>query len=236
MILFFCEFFRKNLQSVFFIDIFLCNMGKKKDSDMKKIVIAGIVLAGLVAVWAMIPSGWEIRNENPSGDEILCFGDSLTYGTGAKEGMAYPSRLSKIIGLPVINLGVPGDTTETALSRLEEDVLSGTPRIVLITLGGNDLKNRISREKAFGNLRKIVEAIQSEGALVVIGGLDFGPFGRGFAGEYERLAKETGSVLVPDVFDGIWGDRDLMSDAIHPNSDGYAIMAEHFYKAIRPYL
>ena len=121
---------------------------------MKKIVIAGIFLAGLVAAWAMIPSGWEIRNENPSGDEILCFGDSLTYGTGAKEGMDYPSRLSKIIGLPVINLGVPGDTTETALSRLEEDVLSGSPQIVLITLGGNDLKNRFSKEKAFGNLRK----------------------------------------------------------------------------------
>ena len=203
---------------------------------MKKVVIAGIVLAGLVAVWAMIPSGWEIRNGKPSGDEILCFGDSLTYGTGAKEGMDYPSRLSKIIGLPVINLGVPGDTTETALSRLEEDVLSGSPRIVLITLGGNDLKNRFSKEKAFGNLRKIVEAIQSEGALVVIGGLDFGPFGRGFAEEYERLARETGSVLVPDVFDGIWGDRDLMSDAIHPNSDGYAIMADHFYKAIKSYL
>ncbi len=34
----------------------------------------------------------------------------------------------------------------------------------------------------------------------------------------------------------IMGKRDLMSDAIHPNSRGYSIMANHFYKALKPYL
>ena len=47
---------------------------------------------------------------------IVCFGDSLTYGTGAQPGADYPSQLSSMIGKPVINAGVPGDTTARALS------------------------------------------------------------------------------------------------------------------------
>jgi lysophospholipase L1-like esterase len=28
----------------------------------------------------------------------------------------------------------------------------------------------------------------------------------------------------------------LMSDAIHPNANGYAVMADHFHRALRRYL
>ncbi|MDY7033640.1 MAG: arylesterase, partial [Thermodesulfobacteriota bacterium] len=63
------------------------------------------------------------------------------------------------------------------------------------------------------------------------------PFwGRGFSDAYKELAKETGSVLVPNIFKDIMGKSDLMSDSIHPNSAGYAIMAERFYRALKPYL
>ena len=58
------------------------------------------------------------------GEKIICFGDSLTYGTGASRGMDYPSQLSKMISRPVINAGVSGDTTARALQRLERDVLA----------------------------------------------------------------------------------------------------------------
>ncbi len=73
--------------------------------------------------------------------------------------MDYPLRLSEMLGEPVVNAGVPGDTTEAALRRLDEDVLEEDPRIVLITLGGNDLKNGVEKEVAFDNLRQITEAI-----------------------------------------------------------------------------
>ncbi len=90
-----------------------------------------------------------IKNTGRQARSIVCFGDSLTYGTGASLGMDYPSQLSRLIGKPVINAGIPGDTTATALSRLDRDVLGRSPRIVLITLGGNDLKNRQDRDRAF---------------------------------------------------------------------------------------
>ena len=96
-------------------------------------------------------------------DVIICFGDSLTAGTGADPGMDYPTQLSRIIAKPVINAGVPGDTTTRALKRLQRDVLSRSPDVVLITLGGNDLKTGVVKDTAFKNLKRIVESIQGQG-------------------------------------------------------------------------
>jgi acyl-CoA thioesterase I len=176
----------------------------------------------------------KIQNAQPLGENIICFGDSLTFGTGATQGMDYPSQLSHMISRPVLNKGVPGDTTARALARLDQDVLS--PRIVLITLGGNDLKNGIPKDTAFQNLKIMVESIQAKGALVVVGGIDLPFWGRGYGEGYEQLCKETGAILIPNILDGIIGNRQLMSDSIHPNDAGYTIMAERFYKVLNPYL
>ena len=126
--------------------------------------------------------------------------------------------------------------TSTALARLERDVLERSPRIVLITLGGNDLKNRQDRDQAFRNLKTIITTIQGRGALVIVGGLDIPVWGRGFQEQYRKVCEETGAVLVPDALKGLLGNPEKMSDAIHPNDAGYGIMAGYFHEAIKPYL
>ncbi|HKJ13914.1 MAG: arylesterase [Desulfobulbaceae bacterium] len=170
------------------------------------------------------------------GDNIICFGDSLTFGTGAPRDKSYPAQLAEMIGQPVINSGIPGDTTDRALRRLERDVLSKSPRIVLITLGGNDLKNGVNKKTAFKNLKDIVDTIQASGALVVFGGIRLLFWDRGYEEEYEKLAAETGALLVPDILGGLMGHEELMHDTIHPNGAGYKIMAQKFYTRIEPYL
>jgi len=201
----------------------------------KSVVYLLIVLAVLLAYFLFTPSR-EIKNADPSGTNIICFGDSLTYGTGASGGKDYPSQLSALISKPVINAGVPGDTTSRAMKRLESDVLSRNPRIVLVALGGNDLKNGVPLAKARDNLKTIIESIQNRGALVVLGGIDVPLWGRGYGKAYKNLADELGTVLVPNVLDGIFGNPELMSDPIHPNDKGYTVMAEMFHDALKPYL
>jgi acyl-CoA thioesterase-1 len=201
---------------------------------MKKVIIFVLLtIICLIAGYMIFSSSPEITNAHPLGENIICFGDSLTYGTGATPGMDYPSQLSALTGRDVINAGVPGDTTGDALQRLERDVLKRSPRMVLITLGGNDLKNKVPKDAAFSNLKAIIEAIHETGALVVVGGINFG---RGFNREYVRVCSETGAVLIENIYKGIFGRRHLMSDLIHPNDQGYRIMAEHFYEAMKPYL
>ena len=201
----------------------------------KSIVYALLSLTALSAYLLLKPSR-EIKNADPSGTNIICFGDSLTYGTGASGGKDYPSQLSALISKPVINAGVPGDTTSRAIKRLESDVLSRNPKIVLVALGGNDLKNGVPVKRASENLRTIVESIQKRGALVILGGIDVPLWGRGYGKAYKNLADELGTVLVPNVLDGIFGNPKLMSDPIHPNNEGYTIMAEMFHDALKPYL
>lgn len=199
---------------------------------MKKIVAALALLAAMAVAYQLWRPAPEFEPLSLTGENIICFGDSLTSGFGASAGMDYPTRLARLLGKPVINAGVAGDTTRRALQRLERDVLSRSPRVVLITLGGNDLKNRIPRETAFGNLKTIVQKIQNAGALVIVGGIDLPVFGRGFGKGYKAVADETGAILIPDILEDIFGNRRLMSDPIHPNDDGYAQMAERFYDAI----
>ena len=201
---------------------------------MKKTLF--FLLAAAILFWGyrIFVSQPQVKNKSIPYDTIICFGDSLTYGTGAVPGMDYPSQLSKMISKPVINAGVPGDTTASALTRLQRDVLSRFPDVVLITLGGNDLKNGVAKEVAFKNLKRIVESIQGQGARVIIGGLKFPMRDRGFARGYKDLADQTGAVLIPDIFKDIMGNRKLMSDPIHPNGDGYKIMAERFLEAMFP--
>ena len=199
---------------------------------MKKLIY--FILAGLIllAGYKFLTSTHQDFSDRSVGEKIICFGDSLTYGTGASKGKDYPSQLSKMISRPVINAGVPGDTTASALERLERDVLAYSPDIVLITLGGNDLKNGVASDSAFKNLKKIVNLIHNQGARVIIGGLSIPFRDRGCGRGFKNLADETDAILIPNILEGIMGNRNLTSDPIHPNGAGYKIIAERFYKAI----
>lgn len=203
---------------------------------MKKIIIPILAVLVLLIGYKIFFSRPAVRNSQPFGENIICFGDSLTFGTGATENMDYPSQLSRMISTPIINAGIPGDTTAMAIARIEKDVLSKSPRMVLITLGGNDLKNRMSKETAYQNLKNIIVSIQNQGALVIVGGIDIPFWGRGFGEMYQKVCEETQALLIPNIFAGIIGDKSLMSDQIHPNDRGYTLMAEKFYRAMKPYL
>jgi len=200
----------------------------------KGLLLAGVVLV-LLGYFLSGPDSYPITNAVPGGKTLVCFGDSLTYGMGAAKGRDYPSQLSRLLGESVVNLGVPGDTTAGALARIDQ-VLQLEPRVVFLTLGGNDLKNGVAREAAFANLRTIVTKLQQSGALVVIGGIQIPMLGRGFGDAYQQLARETGSLLLDNVFENIMGHSSLMSDNIHPNDKGYAIMASRFHELVAPYL
>ena len=203
---------------------------------MKKAFILLGVFVILVVFYRTVLFSPAPTNAQPSGETIVCFGDSLTFGTGAGPDESYPSRLASLLGREVINAGVPGNTTANALKRLDRDVLALNPRVVLITLGGNDLMRDLPRADAFENLEAIVRKIHRQGALVVVGGIDVPLFDRGFDDGYEDLQDSTGCLLIPNVLKGLIGKHNLMSDRIHPNGEGYKIMARRFHKEIEPYL
>jgi len=202
---------------------------------VNKLLLLVPLIAIAIGLYGIFSPEPEVRNAVPVGETIVAFGDSLTYGTGAAKGQDYPTQLGQLLGQKIINRGIPGDTTAGALKRLDE-IIKLKPQIVFLTLGGNDLKNGVPKSTAFSNLEQVVVRLQEAGALVVIGGIDLPFFSKGYDEAYEVLAIKTSALLVPNVLADIIGNAGLMSDRIHPNAEGYSIMANHFYQAVEPYL
>lgn len=194
------------------------------------ILVVGAAFFARKYIW------YPIENRHASGDVIVALGDSLTYGTGAGRGEDWPALVERRCNCTVINKGIPGETSAEALERLETDVLDLDPRIVIIGLGGNDVLQRLPREQTFQNLRRIVEVVQNSGAMVVILGLKGFPLSDDLSSGYKQLARQTGSVYVPNILGGILSNPKLKSDQIHPNAAGYQVMADRIYNRLEPYL
>jgi acyl-CoA thioesterase I len=198
-----------------------------RGSQKQRAIVAGAGLLLIIAVWALWPSPYaKVKNLDSRGTNVIAFGDSLTAGYGASPGEDYPTRLSALMGVPVLNAGVSGDTTEAALARLDADVLSRDPRIVLVGLGGNDFLRGVSIATTEANLRSIVRKIEGAGAMVVILGFRFPSLGADYEAMYGTVAREEGCLFVPNLLRSILTDPTLKSDEIHPNARGYQLMAE----------
>jgi len=173
-----------------------------------------------------------ITNFPPQGDVIIAFGDSLVEGVGARDGYDFVSVAGKTIGLPILNFGQAGDTTDRALQRIE-DALDAEPDVAIILLGGNDALRRLSKADTEKNLETIIRAFQAEGAVTIILGVKGSLLGDAYADMYEGLAERTGSLYLSNVLEGLFRDPRYMDDPIHPNDAGYAIIAGRVVELLR---
>lgn len=159
-------------------------------------------------------------------DVIVAFGDSLTFGTGATPETAYPAVLAALTGRAVVNAGVPGDTTHSALERLPAVLDRHRPRLVLLCLGGNDMLRKQREAETENNLRRLVATIRASGADVLLIAV---PAPRLFGGPpafYARVAEDLRLPLEDEAFDAVLRDNRLKADPIHANAAGYRVVAE----------
>jgi acyl-CoA thioesterase-1 len=198
-------------------------------TSLTSCILLGLALAGSVApACSKTPT-------SPASVTVVAFGDSLTSGTGVGSGRDYVSLLSNRTGVAIVNAGRSGDTTATALLRLDAAVLSRDPDIVIVFFGGNDLLQGVPVQRRTANITEIVERIRARGAEVMVVGLASG-FLDPFDGALAGIAVGTSSTLVPAVLDGILGVPNLMSDLVHPNEAGHAVIADRIEPALRTVL
>lgn len=177
----------------------------------------------------------QTANIDSEGKNIICFGDSLTFGYNVESKDSYPSVLSKMLGKNIINSGRNADTVTLALDRLEKDVLEKDPLLVIVILGANDFLQRIPKNQTLEHLEIIITKIKAKGAMVALGQL--GPFSMYiYKKDYKKLAESENIILINDILGGVFGKPDFMSDDVHPNAKGYVKIAEKVYKAIAPIL
>lgn len=195
----------------------------------------GSLLAPILALVVAAGSGCGGTPTSPSTDPVVvAFGDSITFGIGTSGGNDYVSRLSDRTDVPIINAGFPGDTTGSALARIDL-ILALDPQIVIVLLGGNDVLRNLPVQGRIDNITAIANQLRDAGAEVILVGLIRGSLDP-FNGELPRIAGQTDSALVPDVLEGIFGVPSLMADAIHPNNAGHAIIADRIEPALETVL
>lgn len=169
----------------------------------------------------------------PSDAVVLAFGDSLTFGTGAKEDESYPAQLERLIQRRVVRAGVPGEVTAQALERLPAALDEHAPRLLLLCIGGNDFLRRLGNSQAERNVREMVQLATRRGvAVLLIGapepGLSVSP-----PAFYAGIAKEFRLPYEEDIIGRVLKDASLKSDPIHPNARGYRVIAERLAEQLR---
>ncbi len=163
----------------------------------------------------------------PADATILAFGDSLTFGTGAKPGESYPAHLERLTGYRVINAGIPGEITRRGAERLPDLLDEHAPSLLLLCHGGNDLLRRLDRGETVTNLRAMIEAARSrEIPVVLLGVPEPTLFLLESAEFYGQLAKEYQLPLEADILPAVESRPSVKSDKIHPNGEGYRQIAE----------
>lgn len=159
-------------------------------------------------------------------DVVLAFGDSITYGTGARPEESYPEVLAELIGHRVVGAGVPGEVTAIGLQRLPDVLDEVKPKILLLCLGGNDMLRKIDFVAIESNLRTMVRMARDRGIAVVLIAVPKPSLFGGNAALYQAIAKENDLHLESGILKDILHNNEFKSDPIHPNAKGYRRMAE----------
>lgn len=175
----------------------------------------------------------------PQGATVLILGDSLSYGTGANKGEDYPSLLTKTTGWNIINEGVPGDTTAGGLARLPDLLEVYQPKLLIVELGGNDFLHHAPQTETIANLKAILLQAKTQGiAAILVAIPEISPL-KAAVGSlsdhplYAKLAEETNTPLITEVFSDVLSDRALKADQIHPNAQGYIEVGKQMSEKLR---
>ena len=189
----------------------------------------GKVFVVLTLMWCLVAAGCEpsVRLEPLDRNAtILAFGDSLTSGYGADTEQAYPARLQTLISRTVINAGEPGEISREGLQRLPALLKQHRPDLVIICHGGNDILRRLDLQQTSNNIQRMIDMSHSHGAEVILVGVpEFGIF-LSSAEFYTDLADDNRLPIENTVLSDVLKVAAYKSDQIHPNADGYGVIAE----------
>ena len=171
---------------------------------------------------------------------IVSTGDSITRGWGlASPAEGYVSRLSVLTGINTVNLGVDGAESWYGSQMIGTWLNQYKPQNLTIYYGNNDAGHYYT-EFVISNLRDMVDACLAYGTRPILAtlGPQFGayewrqPYILDINQGIRQLAAEKG-IPVADIAIALWGNPSyFLSDGIHPNSAGHAIIADTFFQAI----
>jgi len=187
----------------------------------------GRFIAAFVLVWLAGCGEEPLRLDKLDDDSVIvAFGDSLTYGTGAEEHQSYPAVLEELIGITVINEGVPGEQSRAGRKRLPKVVEAEQPDLVIFIHGGNDFLHKQPRSETEANLRAMIDYLHKHDIDVIMLGVPDAGVLLSTADVYEIVAEDMNVPMDDDIIPDLLSSNQYKSDHVHPNAKGYRKMAQ----------
>ncbi|HQR33117.1 MAG TPA: SGNH/GDSL hydrolase family protein [Blastocatellia bacterium] len=170
-------------------------------------------------------------------DRVVFMGDSITDGWKLAE--YFPDK-------PYINRGISGQTTPQMLIRFRPDVIALKPKAVVILAGTNDIAGNtgpMTIEMITANYASMADLAKANGIKVIFASVlpihDYGKTKVSERRSPENILKlndwlksycKANNHTYLDYFSKTVDDKgmlkaELATDGLHPNADGYKIMA-----------
>lgn len=181
--------------------------------------------------------------ETAQAANIICFGDSITSGYGSTTG-GYPPKLDQLLqehGKPalIINSSIPGERTPEGANRLAEVLKTSRADIMLIMEGTNDVRRGLSLGTTQRNLDAIIKQAKAAGVVPIVATLTPSNQGKSpklIPAKWNPMIKSLAAenkVILSDHYQKILKDWTKSTvDGIHPNDDGYTLIAQIWYETI----
>jgi lysophospholipase L1-like esterase len=170
---------------------------------------------------------------------VVFYGDSITDGWGRR-----PDTGEFFPGKPYVNRGISGQTTPQMVVRFRQDVINLRPAAVVILAGTNDVAGNtgpMTPEMTEDNFRSMIDLAKANGIRVIVASItpaaDY-PWRKGLAPGPKIKALNNWlqgycvnhSVTYLDYYSAMADENGGMKsgisfDGVHPNAQGYAIMA-----------
>jgi lysophospholipase L1-like esterase len=184
---------------------------------------------------------------SPGKSRVVFLGDSITDGWRLNE---------YFTGLDYVNRGIGGQITGEMLGRMQADVISLNPKAVIVLAGTNDIARGVPIEIIENNLTMIADLAEFHHIKVLLASvLPISDYHKDVSPQYARsVQRPTATILrlnqwiknicaqrglsYVDYFSAMvdksgFLPAELADDGLHPNAQGYRLMAPIALEAIQ---
>ena len=199
-----------------------------------KLVSVFTIIFTIIATLALSGCSQPKRlSQLPIDAKILSFGDSLTFGTGADKGSAYPDALEQMTQMEVINAGIPGEVSAQGLDRLPKLLQKHQPDLLILCHGGNDLLRKKDPEMLKQNLIAMIETSRRYNVEVILIGVPEVKLFGGMHPLYRQVAEQLNIPFEAEILGSLLKTNKYKSDYVHLNNAGYKKLAKSIMQLLQ---
>lgn len=180
----------------------------------QKILAIGIFALGIMSFWYLKTSDRDQPRFIPAQlTQALIFGDDFLNQVNSIKTDNYDFFLqSEFPKLSVDVVSKKGETTQSALKTVSENIFHSSPQLVLVSPGLEDLRQGYSLGKTIENLERIFDAFHERKMLVAYIGVALPATGDNWLMSIRQTCKQKGVLYIDSPANSVFANDSMTSE------------------------